>query len=88
MSKERPTMAEMPYHFGIKMRCYPSTKQMQMIQKGIDASRFTYNEMVARNQDAYDCVRLSEASFRSMVLLQNERAILGILETPRSIKRY
>lgn len=62
MSKERPTMAEMPYHFGIKMRCYPSTKQMQMIQKGIDASRFTYNEMVARNQDAYDCVRLSEAS--------------------------
>lgn len=62
MSKERPTMAEMPYHFGIKMRCYPSTKQMQMIRKGIDASRFTYNEMVARNQDAYDCVRLSEAS--------------------------
>lgn len=62
MSKERPTMAEMPYHFGIKMRCYPSTKQMQMIQKGIDASRFTYNEMVARNQDAFDCVRLSEAS--------------------------
>ena len=62
MSKERPTMAEMPYHFGIKMRCYPSTKQMQMIHKGIDASRFTYNEMVARNQDAYDCVRLSEAS--------------------------
>ena len=62
MSKERPTMSELPYHFGIKMRCYPSTKQMQMIQKGIDASRFTYNEMVARNQDAYDCVRLSEAS--------------------------
>ena len=62
MSKERPTMAELPYHFGIKMRCYPSTKQMQMIRMGIDASRFTYNEMVARNQDAYDCVRLSEAS--------------------------
>lgn len=62
MSKERPTMAELPYHFGIKMRCYPSTKQIQMIRKGIDASRFTYNEMVARNQDAYDCVRLSEAS--------------------------
>lgn len=62
MSKERPTMAELPYHFGVKMRCYPSTKQMQMIRKGIDASRFTYNEMVARNQDAYDCVRLSEAS--------------------------
>lgn len=68
MSKERqkvlklPVMKDLPYHFGIKMRCYPSTKQMQMIRKGIDASRFTYNEMVARNQDAYDCVRLSEAS--------------------------
>lgn len=62
MSKERPTMAELPYHFGIKMRCYPSTKQKQMIRIGIDASRFTYNEMVARNQDAYDCIRLSEAN--------------------------
>lgn len=41
MSKERPTMQELQYHFGIKMRCFPSTKQMQMIQKGIDASRFT-----------------------------------------------
>ncbi len=62
MSKERPTMAELPYHFGMKMRCYPSTKQMQMIHLGIDAKRFVYNEMVARNQDAYDCVRLSESS--------------------------
>lgn len=68
MSKERqdvlklPVMKKLPYHFGLKMRCYPSTKQIQMIRKGIDASRFTYNEMVARNQDAYDCVRLSEAS--------------------------
>lgn len=72
MSKERPTMAEMPYHFGIKMRCYPSTKQMQMIQKGIDASRFTYNEMVARNQDAYDCVRLSEASLDPWFLFRTK----------------
>lgn len=70
MSKERPTMAELPYHFGIKMRCYPSTKQMQMIRKGIDASRFTYNEMVARNQDAYDCVRLSEASLAPWFLFR------------------
>lgn len=54
MSKERPTMAEMPYHFGLKMKCFPSTKQKQMIRKGIDATRFTYNEMVARNQDLYD----------------------------------
>lgn len=60
MSKERqkvlklPVMKDLPYHFGIKMRCYPSTKQMQMIRKGIDASRFTYNELVARNQDVYD----------------------------------
>lgn len=72
MSKERPTMAEMPYHFGIKMRCYPSTKQMQMIQKGIDASRFTYNEMVARNQDAYDCERLSEASLDPWFLFRTK----------------
>lgn len=72
MSKERPTMSEMPYHFGIKMRCYPSTKQMQMIQKGIDASRFTYNEMVARNQDAYDCVRWSEASLDPWFLFRTK----------------
>lgn len=72
MSKERPTMAELPYHFGVKMRCYPSTKQMQMIHKGIDASRFTYNEMVARNQDAYDCVRLSEASLAPWFLFRTK----------------
>ena len=65
-------MSELPYHFGIKMRCYPSTKQMQMIQKGIDASRFTYNEMVARNQDAYDCVRLSEASLDPWFLFRTK----------------
>ena len=72
MSKERPTMAELPYHFGVKMRCYPSTKQMQMIHKGIDASRFTYNEMVARNQDAFDCVRLSEASLDPWFLFRTK----------------
>jgi len=60
MSKERPKITEMKYHYGWKMRCFPSTKQMQMIQKGIDASRFVYNEMVARNKDIYFLSKLNQ----------------------------
>jgi transposase, IS605 OrfB family, central region len=37
----------MQYHYGLKMRCYPSDQQKQLIKINSDASRFIYNEMVA-----------------------------------------
>lgn len=41
------SMAKMKYHYGLKMRCYPSDQQKQLIKINSDASRFIYNEMVA-----------------------------------------
>ena len=44
-------MAKMKYHYGLKMRCYPSDQQKQLIKINSDASRFIYNEMVAINKE-------------------------------------
>lgn len=41
------SMAKMKYHYGLKVRIYPSDKQKQIIKLNSDASRFIYNEMVA-----------------------------------------
>ena len=41
------SMAQLEYHYGLKMRCYPSDQQKQLIKINSDASRFIYNEMVA-----------------------------------------
>ena len=41
------SMAKMQYYYGLKMRCYPSDQQKQLIKINSDASRFIYNEMVA-----------------------------------------
>lgn len=41
------TMAKMNYHFGLKVRMYPSDHQKWLIKLNSDASRFVYNEMVA-----------------------------------------
>ena len=41
------SMAKMKYHYGLKMRCYPSDQQKRLIKINSDASRFIYNEMVA-----------------------------------------
>ena len=45
------SMAKMKYHYGLKMRCYPSDQQKQSIKINRDASRFIYNEMVAINKE-------------------------------------
>ena len=45
------SMAKMKYHYGLKMRCYPSDQQKQLIKINSDVSRFIYNEMVAINKE-------------------------------------
>ncbi|WP_157930244.1 RNA-guided endonuclease InsQ/TnpB family protein, partial [Limosilactobacillus fermentum] len=45
------SMAKMKCHYGLKMRCYPSDQQKQLIKINSDASRFIYNEMVAINKE-------------------------------------
>jgi putative transposase len=39
-------MSEYEYHYGLKVRLYPSTKQKQIISASSNASRFVYNKMV------------------------------------------
>ena len=37
-------MAQLPYHYGVKLRVFPSAEQKRLIKSNSDASRFIYNE--------------------------------------------
>ena len=39
-------MSEYEYHYGLKVRIYPSTSQKRIITASSNASRFVYNKMV------------------------------------------
>ena len=45
------SMAQLKYHYGLKVRIYPSDHQKQIIKINSDASRFIYNEMVAISKE-------------------------------------
>ncbi|RYL95822.1 transposase [Sporolactobacillus sp. THM7-4] len=47
------SMAKLKYHYGLKLRIYPSDKQKQIIKINSDASRFVYNERVAIDKEIY-----------------------------------
>lgn len=46
-------MCDYQYHYGLKVRCYPSNKQKQIIEHNLNGSRFAYNEMVAIDRELY-----------------------------------
>ena len=41
------TMSKLPYHFGVKLRCYPSQHQINAIKANSGDSRFFYNHLIA-----------------------------------------
>lgn len=47
------TMAQLPYHYGVKVRVFPSTEQKRLIKCNSDASRFIYNEMNGMNRELF-----------------------------------
>ncbi|AKP68459.1 RNA-guided endonuclease InsQ/TnpB family protein [Companilactobacillus ginsenosidimutans] len=47
-------MNDYQYHYGLKVRCYPSDKQKQIIEHNLNGSRFAYNEMVAIDRELYN----------------------------------
>ena len=51
-------MADLAYHYGLKMRLFPSTAQKRIIDNNINASRFAYNEMVAIDKELYQLKRI------------------------------
>ena len=46
-------MCDLAYHYGLKMRIYPSTQQKQIIKVNSDISRTVYNKMVAIDKELY-----------------------------------
>ena len=46
-------MSSLTYHFGVKLRFYPSSKQKKIIKLNYDAQRFVYNSYVGRNWTSY-----------------------------------
>ena len=51
-------MSDLAYHYGLKMRLFPSAVQKRIIDNNINASRFTYNEMVAIDKELYQLKRV------------------------------
>ena len=47
------TMAQLTYHYGVKLRVFPSAEQKRLIKRNSDASRFIYNEMNGMNRELY-----------------------------------
>jgi len=47
------TMAQLPYHYGVKVRVFPSTEQKRLIKRNSDASRFIYNQMNDMTNDLF-----------------------------------
>ncbi|GBG95305.1 hypothetical protein LFYK43_17640 [Ligilactobacillus salitolerans] len=52
------SMKKLPYHYGVKVRCYPSSQQKAIIKRNSDASRFVYNELVAIGRELYELKRI------------------------------
>lgn len=73
------SMAKLQYHYGLKMRCYPSDRQKQLIKVNSDASRFVYNEMVAIGKELVQLRRVKlpidivQDRIRQLTLRQNTK---------------
>ena len=48
---EHKKMVDYAYHYGLKVRIYPSQQQKEMIRRNADAARCVYNEHVAVNKE-------------------------------------
>lgn len=46
-------MSDLEYHYGLKMRIYPSTNQKKIIKINSNIARTVYNKMVAIDQELY-----------------------------------
>ena len=47
------SMTELKYHYGIKMRIYPSNKQKEIIKVNSNISRAVYNKLVGIDKEIY-----------------------------------
>ena len=52
-------MSSLEYHFGVKVRFYPSNNQKKMIKQNYDAQRFVYNQYVGAGRLIYHVKKTS-----------------------------
>lgn len=51
-------MSDLAYHFGLKMRIYPSSQQKAIIELNGNIARTVYNKMVAIDQELHQLKRV------------------------------
>lgn len=59
------SIADMPYHFGVKLIAHPTKKQKDIIFRNSNDSRFVYNKLIGIDQELFDIKRVD--------LLHNKR---------------
>ncbi|MEY8736375.1 RNA-guided endonuclease InsQ/TnpB family protein [Lactobacillus sp. AN1001] len=75
------SITEMKYHFGLRIRIYPSSQQKLIIKLNSDASRFIYNQMVAIDKELYQLNQIKlpldtiEARKQTLKLRKNARQL-------------
>lgn len=73
------TMAQLPYHYGVKVRIFPSTEQKRLIKRNSDASRFIYNEMNGMNHELF---LLKQVKLPIMLVKQRLQTLEQRLKNP------
>lgn len=73
------TMAQLPYHYGVKVRIFPSTEQKRLIKRNSDASRFIYNEMNGLNRELF---MLRQVKIPIMLVKQRIQTLEQRLKNP------
>ena len=76
---EHKKMADYAYHYGLKVRIYPSQQQKEMIRRNADAARCVYNEHVAVNKE------IAQFGRRSIYIDFIEKRIEALRERIRTV---
>ena len=78
-------MAQLNYHYGLKMRIYPSTKQSQIIEINTNIARTTYNKLLAIDREIY---ALKQIKIPVKVVLDRIEELKQRKQTPRYLANH
>lgn len=73
-------MSDLAYHYGLKMRIYPSSQQKRIIDLNGNIARTVYNKMVAIDQELYQLKQI-KLPITSILLRIEELEKRKMLET-------
>jgi putative transposase len=80
---EMKHMKDYAYHYGLKVRIYPSDRQKEIIQRNADAARFVYNELVAVNKETG---RFSRRNIYIDFIEQRVEELRDLIHSPKILK--